>query len=92
MDDTLWARDEIFILGYTSSADCKLISSVGVEGIKTCIVQATLDGMGLTIFSLTAWVGLYIYGHLVYWSMVYYFYIEKIVLFMKFTPEVKRPI
>ena len=34
------SRDEIFILdlGYTSSADCNLISSVGVEGIKTCIV------------------------------------------------------
>ena len=39
-------------LGYTSSADCKLIASVGPEGgSDTCIVQATPDGMGLTIFS-----------------------------------------
>ena len=41
-------------LGYTSSADCKLIASVGLEdGLgynKTCIVQATPDGMGLIIF------------------------------------------
>ena len=41
-------------LGYTSSADCKLIASVGLEGEigdETCIVQATPDGMGLIIFS-----------------------------------------
>ena len=39
-------------LGYTSSADCKLIASVEPEGgSDTCIVQATPDGMGLTIFS-----------------------------------------
>jgi hypothetical protein len=38
-------------LGYTSSADCKLIASVGTEGrYKPCKVQATPDGMGLTIF------------------------------------------
>ena len=41
-------------LGYTSSSDCKLIASVGLEdGLgynKTCIVQATPDGMGLIIF------------------------------------------
>ena len=39
-------------LGFTSSSDCKLIASVGLEGkYRTCIVQATPDGMGLTIFS-----------------------------------------
>ena len=42
-------------LGYTSSADCKLIASVGVGGIyggySHFRVQATPDGMGLTIFS-----------------------------------------
>ena len=40
-------------LGYTSSVDCKLIASVGLEGERhgynTCMVQATPDGMGLTI-------------------------------------------
>jgi hypothetical protein len=43
-------------LGYTSSADCKLIASVGLEGRSsdTCLVQATPDGMGLTIFSSNA--------------------------------------
>jgi len=39
-------------LGYSSSADYKLIASVGLEGgCNSCIVQATQDGMGLTIFS-----------------------------------------
>ena len=39
-------------LGYTSSADFKLIASVGLEGRSdTCIVQPTLDGMGLAIYS-----------------------------------------
>jgi hypothetical protein len=42
-------------LCHTSSADCKLIASVGSErrgrGGNTCIVQATPDGMGLIIFS-----------------------------------------
>ena len=39
-------------LGYTSSADCKLIASVELEGrYITCTVQATPDGMGLIIFS-----------------------------------------
>jgi hypothetical protein len=40
-------------LGYTSSSDCKLIASIGppVEGeYRDIIVQATPDGMGLTIF------------------------------------------
>ena len=38
-------------LGYTSSADCKLIASVELEGeYRTCIVQATPDGVGLIIF------------------------------------------
>ena len=41
-------------LGYTSSADCKLIASVELEGgSNTCLVQATPDGMGLIIFSHT---------------------------------------
>jgi len=42
-------------LGYTSSADCKLIASVGLKSLegtsKYCEVQATSDGMGLTILS-----------------------------------------
>ena len=44
-------------LGYTSSADFKLIASVDPEGKEsgiwgnTCIVQATPDGMGLIILS-----------------------------------------
>ena len=41
-------------LGYTSSADCKLIASVGLpvdNRFKDFIVQATPDGMGLIIFS-----------------------------------------
>ena len=42
-------------LGRTSSADCKLIASVGLEGgysnYRQFIVQATPDGMGLTIYS-----------------------------------------
>ena len=41
-------------LGYTSSSDCKLISSVGLEGgflLNDFIVQATPDGMGLAIFT-----------------------------------------
>ena len=38
-------------LGCTSSSDCNLIASVGVEGgYKNFIVQATPDGLGLTIF------------------------------------------
>ena len=38
-------------LGYTSSADCKLIASVELKvGYEICIVQATPDGMGLIIF------------------------------------------
>jgi hypothetical protein len=42
-------------LGYTSSADCKLITSVGPEGgFDICRVQATPDGMGLAIFSSNA--------------------------------------
>ena len=38
-------------LGYTSTADCKLIASVGPPegGSDTCIVQPTPDGMGLII-------------------------------------------
>ena len=43
-------------LGYTSSADCKLIASVerkgrGGWGGNTYLVQATPDGMGLIILS-----------------------------------------
>jgi hypothetical protein len=45
----------VFDLGYTSSADCKLIASVGLKGrYKNYIVQATPDGMGLIIFSSNA--------------------------------------
>ena len=42
-------------LGRTSSADCKIIASVGLEGgysnYRQFKVQATPDGMGLTIYS-----------------------------------------
>jgi hypothetical protein len=42
----------VFDLGYTSSADCKLIASVELDGgSDPCVVQVTPDGMGLTIFS-----------------------------------------
>ena len=44
-------------LGYSSSADCKLVASVRPEGgcdIQDCRAQATPDGMGLTIFSSTS--------------------------------------
>ena len=45
-------------LGCTSSAesaDCKLIASVRLKGYdRTCIVQATPDGVGLMIFSSNA--------------------------------------
>ncbi|KAF8805716.1 hypothetical protein BYT27DRAFT_6653622 [Phlegmacium glaucopus] len=46
----------VWDLGYTSSADCKLIASVelslGHEGRShSCMVQATPDGLGLIIFS-----------------------------------------
>ena len=41
-------------LGYTSSADCKLIASVGPGEVGSnsfkCLVQATPDGTGLVIF------------------------------------------
>jgi hypothetical protein len=51
-----YSRDIISVLdlGYTSSADCKLIASVRPEDgcdIRSCRAQATPDGMGLTIFS-----------------------------------------
>ena len=51
------SADGIFVLdlGYTSSANCKLIASVERKGRggrgNTCIVQATPDGMGLIIVS-----------------------------------------
>ncbi|KAF8805721.1 hypothetical protein BYT27DRAFT_7103860 [Phlegmacium glaucopus] len=43
----------IWDLGYTSSADCKLIASVEreVQSQNASMVQATPDGLGLTIFS-----------------------------------------
>ena len=47
-----YSRDRISVLdlGNTSSADCKLIASVGVEGGFVDVkVQATTDGMGLII-------------------------------------------
>ena len=48
------SRDSISVLdlGYTSSADCRVIASVGVECNFKCKVQATADGMGLVIFSI----------------------------------------
>ena len=52
-----FSRDDISVLdlGYTSSADCKLIASVRPEGgCDTCIVQATPDDMGLAIYSSNA--------------------------------------
>ena len=51
------SRDDISFLdlGYTSSADCKLIASLRPEGgSDTCIVQATTDGKGLAIYSSNA--------------------------------------
>ena len=50
-----YSPNGIFVwdLGYTSNANYKLIASLGMEhGSSSCIVQATLDGMGLTILSL----------------------------------------
>ncbi|KAF8801205.1 hypothetical protein BYT27DRAFT_7115713 [Phlegmacium glaucopus] len=42
----------VWDLGYTSSADCKLIASVEVEAnLKSGDVHATPDGMGLVILS-----------------------------------------
>ena len=49
-----FSSDSISVLdlGYTSSADCKLIASIGVEGgSDICRAQATVDGMALTNFS-----------------------------------------
>ena len=47
----------ILDLGYTSSADCRLIASVGGEDVylrwSQFRVQTTPDGMGLTIYSAT---------------------------------------
>ena len=46
--------DDISVLdlGYTSSADCKLIASIQPGGESyTCMVQPTPDGMGLAIYS-----------------------------------------
>ena len=51
------SHNSIYVLdlGYTSSAACKLIASVVLEGkghgSNTCTVRATPDGMGLIIFS-----------------------------------------
>lgn len=40
----------VWDLGCTSSADCKLLASVGPEGgSSSCMVNATSDGMGLII-------------------------------------------
>jgi hypothetical protein len=42
----------VFDLGYNSSADCKQIASVTLEGYyKSCKVQTTPDGMGLIILA-----------------------------------------
>ena len=54
---SLYNGISVLDLGYTSSADCKLVASVVPEGwgkpgrSSICKVQATPDGMGLTIFS-----------------------------------------
>jgi hypothetical protein len=48
-------------LGYTSSADYKLIASVGLEdGSHSSMVQATSDGMGLIIFSFRQYARIYL--------------------------------
>ena len=42
----------VWDLGYTSNNNCKLIASLGMEhGSFSCMVQATPDGMGLTVLS-----------------------------------------
>ena len=51
-------RISVLDLGYTSSADCKLIASVKLEGgsdfCRAHHVQTTPDGMGLIIYSPNA--------------------------------------
>ena len=58
-------------LGYTSSADCKLIASVALS--HTWTVQVASDGMGLLVF-LEQFVSPPLYNHLVFWSMVNSFF------------------
>ena len=42
----------VWDLGYVSTADCKLLASVGLENeFQFCMVQATPDGKGLVILS-----------------------------------------
>ena len=54
VDDTWWVL-HLTVFPYWISVHCNLIASVGLEGrYNTCLVQATPDGMGLTIFSSNA--------------------------------------
>jgi hypothetical protein len=74
-------------LGYTSSADCKLVASVVPEGGSySCMIQTTSDGMGLTIYSSNGQVHLYM---LLRVSSIVNLFLEIPALFMKFTPKVK---
>ena len=42
----------VWDLGYISTADCKLVASVGLDvDFEFCEVQATSDGKGLLILS-----------------------------------------
>ncbi|KAF8812954.1 hypothetical protein BYT27DRAFT_7239602 [Phlegmacium glaucopus] len=50
----------VWDLGYTSSADCKLIASVECKSYY-CMVQATPDDMGLIIFSSRRFTGCSVY-------------------------------
>ena len=44
----------VWDLGYVSTVDCKLVSSVGLGGaFDFCMVQTTPDGKGLVILSST---------------------------------------
>jgi hypothetical protein len=48
------AGDGLFVwdLGYVSTAECKLVASVGLGGdFMFCVVQDTADGMGLVILT-----------------------------------------
>jgi hypothetical protein len=84
------SHDSISVLdlGYTSSADCKLVASVGLEGgYKAFTVQATPDGMGLIIFLSTA----YDSDHLVYWSMMNLFFRYANCSVYEIYPESEMP-
>jgi hypothetical protein len=88
VDDNWWAlRLTVFLdLGYTSSADCKLIASGRPEGG----VQATSDAMGLIYFFLY-WVSPpIVYDQFIgssLWEFVFLDTKSALRLFMKFTPK-----